>query len=127
MSGFGIASQSNDRRVFQQQQHIANLARLAQIDQLSLQAQTFAIINLPELDDRNHVAIEIIVPAIRNGANPPLSFISTPRVPRSCRALCDRAGTLTSYPDHADWSNHRNSRLGAVSAPTPGRGWSRES
>jgi hypothetical protein len=55
-----IASKRNDRRMFEQQQHVADLASLAQIDQLPLQPQSFCIIKLTELDDRNHVAIEII-------------------------------------------------------------------
>ena len=60
MSSFGIASKSDDGRMFQQQQHVSDLAGLAQIDRLPLQPKPFAIINLTELDDRNHVAIEII-------------------------------------------------------------------
>src|ERR1035437_8526054 len=34
------------------------------------------------------------------GGWPTLSRISFPRVPRSCRVFCDRAGLLTSYPQH---------------------------
>ena len=62
VSSFGIASEGDDGRMFQQQQHVADLASLAQIDQLPLQAQPFAIVKHAELDDRNHVAIEIIGP-----------------------------------------------------------------
>src|SRR5580700_11805651 len=58
----GIASKSNDWRMFEQQQHVANLASLAQIDQLSLDAKAFGIIDLAELDDRDHVTTEIIGP-----------------------------------------------------------------
>ena len=36
--------------MFEQQQHVADLARLTQIDELPLQAKTLAITNLPELD-----------------------------------------------------------------------------
>jgi hypothetical protein len=62
MSSFGIASKSDDGRVFQQQQHVSDLAGLAQIGRLPLQPKPFGIINLTELDDRNHVAVEIIGP-----------------------------------------------------------------
>jgi hypothetical protein len=62
VSSFGIAPKSDDGRMFQQQQHIWDLAGLAQINQLPLQPKSFAIINLTELDDRNHVAVEIIGP-----------------------------------------------------------------
>ena len=48
--------------MFEQQQHVANLASLAQIDQLSLRAKAFGIIELAELDDRDHVTAEIIGP-----------------------------------------------------------------
>ncbi len=48
--------------MFEQQQHVADLAGLAQIDQLPLQPKPFAIIKLAELDDGNHVAFEIIGP-----------------------------------------------------------------
>ena len=34
------------------------------------------------------------------GAGPPFHSSKLPRVPRSCRAFCDRAGILTSYPHH---------------------------
>lgn len=55
-----VPAQRNDRRVLQQKQHIADLSGLAQIDQLALQPEPFAVINFSELDDRNHVAIGII-------------------------------------------------------------------
>jgi hypothetical protein len=44
--------------VFEQQQHIADLSGLAQIDQLPLQPQSIAVINLAELDDTDHVDIK---------------------------------------------------------------------
>jgi hypothetical protein len=40
--------------VLEQQQHIADLSPLAQIDQPLLQAQTFGIVEGAELDDGNH-------------------------------------------------------------------------
>jgi len=55
MSGFGIASQGNDGRMFEQQQHVTDLSSLAQIDQLLLQAEAFGVVNLTELDDGNHL------------------------------------------------------------------------
>ena len=64
VGGFGVAAERDDGRVFEEQQHVAGLSRLAPIDQLPLQAQPLAIIKLPELNDRNHVAIEIIGPAV---------------------------------------------------------------
>jgi hypothetical protein len=67
ISSFGVAPESNDGRMFQQEQHVADLSRLAQIDQPPLQAQPFGITNLTELDDRNHVAIEIIGPQWKPG------------------------------------------------------------
>ena len=57
MDRLGVTSQRNDGRMFQQQQHVADLPSLAQIDQFPLQAQPFAIFKLPELDDRNQVTI----------------------------------------------------------------------
>src|ERR1700677_718375 len=60
MSGLGIASKCNDRRMFQQQQDVANVSSLAQIDQLLLQSKAFAIFNLTELTKRNHARVEII-------------------------------------------------------------------
>lgn len=41
--------------MFEQQQDVADLPRLAQIDQLPLQANAFGVIDLSELDYRNHV------------------------------------------------------------------------
>ena len=64
MSSPGIASKSNDGRVFQEKQRIPDLPSLAQVNYLPLQAQPFAVIKLTELDDRNHVALEIIGPAM---------------------------------------------------------------
>ena len=71
----GIASKRDDGGMFKQQKHIADLASLAQIDQLPLQPNPFAIINLTELDDRNHGGIEIIGPEWM------------PRTPRRCYVL----------------------------------------
>jgi hypothetical protein len=50
----GVASKGNDRRVFKQKQDIANLSRLAQFDQPTLQAQTLAVVDDAELDDGDH-------------------------------------------------------------------------
>ena len=49
--------------MLQQQKHIANLPGLAQMDQLLLQAQPVGIADNPEMDDGNHVVLEIIGPA----------------------------------------------------------------
>ena len=46
-----VPPERNHRRVLQQQQHIADHAGLAQLDQLLLQPKPFAIIHLTELDD----------------------------------------------------------------------------
>ncbi len=54
MSSFGVASESNNSRMLEQQQRIAYFTQFAQIDQFPLQAQPFAIINPPELDHGNH-------------------------------------------------------------------------
>jgi hypothetical protein len=43
--------------VFQQQQHVADPGRLAQINQFLLQAKAGSVIELTEFDDGNHVAI----------------------------------------------------------------------
>ena len=50
----GIASQRDDGRVFEQQQHVANLLCFAQLNQFLLQAQAFGVGESPELDDGNH-------------------------------------------------------------------------
>ena len=50
---------------FVPQSELQGLIRgLAQVNYLPLQAQPFAVIKLTELDDRNHVAPEIIGPAV---------------------------------------------------------------
>ena len=54
VGSLGVASEGDDGRVFEQQQHIADLSGLAQFDQPPLQAQTFAVVKHTELDDRNH-------------------------------------------------------------------------
>ena len=54
IGGFSVTSKGNDGRVFQQQQHIADLSCLPQIDQLPLQAQTFGVVKHPELDNGDH-------------------------------------------------------------------------
>src|SRR5882762_9326600 len=58
VGSLGIASKGDDGRVFEQQQHVANLPRLAQFDEPLLQAQTFAVVEDTELDDRNHVLLK---------------------------------------------------------------------
>ena len=54
VGSLGVASERDDRRVLEQQQHVADLSRLAQIDQRPLQTQTFAVVKRPELDNGNH-------------------------------------------------------------------------
>ncbi len=54
MSSFGIAPKSNDGRMFQQQQDVADPSSFAQFDQLSLQPKPFNVAEHPELDNRNH-------------------------------------------------------------------------
>src|ERR1035438_4875154 len=39
IGGFCVAPESDDRRVFEQQQNVANLFRFAQVDQLLLEAE----------------------------------------------------------------------------------------
>jgi hypothetical protein len=46
VGGFRVSAKSDYRRMLEQQQHIADLASLAQIDQLPLQPQAFAVVNL---------------------------------------------------------------------------------
>ncbi len=48
-----IAPESNDGGVLQQQQHIADLLRFSQLNQLLLQAQTGGVVNGAELDERD--------------------------------------------------------------------------
>ena len=78
VGSLGIASEGDHRRVFEQKQDIADLSGLAQINQLLLQANPFAIIDLAELDDRNHVASEIIGPQCSAGTLP--AVLSASRV-----------------------------------------------
>lgn len=59
VGSLGVASERDDGSVFEQQQHVADLACLAQLDQRTLQPQTFGVIDDAELDNRNH-AVEII-------------------------------------------------------------------
>src|SRR5712671_5040114 len=79
VGSLGVASQSNDGRVFEQKQHIAYLSRLAQFDQPLLQAQPFAVVKYAELGDRNHVAIEIIGPECSAGILPAVLSASRAR------------------------------------------------
>src|ERR1700686_2504629 len=79
VDSFRVASKRDDGRVLKQQQHVADLPRLAQFDELPLQAQTFAIVEYAELDDRNHVAIEIIGPQCSAGILPAVLSTSRPR------------------------------------------------
>jgi hypothetical protein len=48
--GFRIAAERDNRRMFKQQQHVADFFFLAQSDQLLLQAQAGGVINGAELD-----------------------------------------------------------------------------
>ena len=54
IGNLGVAPESDDGSALEQQQHIADLSPLAQIDQPLLQAQTFGIVEGAELDDGNH-------------------------------------------------------------------------
>src|ERR1700674_4664578 len=103
VSSFGVASKGDDGRMFEQKQDVANLPRLAQFDELPLQAQTFAIVEYAELDDRNHVAIEIIGPQCSAGILP--AVLSASRARRGGRG-------------HPPGSRRRYSR----GQPIPGRG-----
>ena len=47
----GVASQSNDRSVFQQQQNIADAILLTQFDEALLQAQAGGVVEGAELED----------------------------------------------------------------------------
>ena len=55
IGSFRIAPESDDGRMFEQQQHVADLLRFSQFDQLLLQAQTRGVINRTELDDRDQI------------------------------------------------------------------------
>lgn len=54
VGGARIASKSDDRRMFEQQQHVADLACFAQVNEFPLQAQPFRVIDASELHDGNH-------------------------------------------------------------------------
>ena len=54
VGSLGVASKGDDRRVFKQQQHIADPSQLPQFDQRPLQTQTFAVVKRTELDNGNH-------------------------------------------------------------------------
>ena len=72
-----IPAQRNHRRMFQQQEHVADLPGFAQLDEFFLKTQAVGISKLPELDNRNHVAIEIIglLPAL--SISGPTAAVST--------------------------------------------------
>ncbi len=53
IGSFRIAPESNDGGVFQQQQHVADLLRFSQFNQLLLQAQASGVVNGAELDERD--------------------------------------------------------------------------
>ena len=55
IGGFCVAPESDDRRVFEQQQNVANLFRFAQVDQLLLEAETRGVVNRAELDDSDQI------------------------------------------------------------------------
>jgi hypothetical protein len=55
ISGFGVAPESDDRRVFEQEQDVANLFRFAQLDELLLEAETGGVVNRAELDDSDQI------------------------------------------------------------------------
>jgi hypothetical protein len=70
--------------MFQQQQHVSDLPRLAQVNQLPLQTNPFSISKLSELDDRNHAAKEIIGPQCSAGIPPAVASVSaSARRPRT--------------------------------------------
>jgi hypothetical protein len=51
---FGIAAESDDWGVFEQQQNVTDAAFFAQFDQASLQAQACGVVDGAELEDRDH-------------------------------------------------------------------------
>lgn len=55
IGGFCVAPESDDRRVFEQQQNVANLVRFAQVDQLLLEEETSGVVNGTELDERDQI------------------------------------------------------------------------
>ena len=81
----------------QQQQHVSDLAGLAQINQLPLQPKPFAIINLTELDDRNHVAIEIIGPQRSAGILPAVLNLGASQGPHEAGQLHPCGNTAFSF------------------------------
>jgi hypothetical protein len=54
VGGFGVAAESDDGRVLDQEEDVADLFLFAQIDQLLLEAQAFGVVEGSELDDGNH-------------------------------------------------------------------------
>src|ERR1700735_1686231 len=55
IGGFGVAPESDDRRVFEQEQDVANLFRFAQLDELLLEAETSGGVHRAELDDSDQI------------------------------------------------------------------------
>jgi hypothetical protein len=51
---FGIAAESDDWGVFEQQQNVTDAAFFAQFDQALLQAQACGVVDGAELEDRDH-------------------------------------------------------------------------
>ena len=49
-----VAAESDDRRVFEQQQDIADAAFFAQVDEALLQAEAGGVVNRSELEDGDH-------------------------------------------------------------------------
>ena len=56
VGSFRIAPESDDGGVLQQQQHVADLVRFSQFNQLLLQSHTGGVINGAELDERDQCA-----------------------------------------------------------------------
>ena len=57
VGGFRVAAQGDDRRVFEQQQDVADLLFFAQCDELLLQAQAGGVVDGAELDDGDQNSI----------------------------------------------------------------------
>ena len=54
LAGVRIAAQGDDRRVLDEEQHVADAILLAELDQSLLQAQSGCVIAAAEIEDGDH-------------------------------------------------------------------------
>ena len=56
----GVAAQGDDRRMLDEEQHVANALLLAELDERLLQAQSGCVIAAAEIEDGNHARTRIL-------------------------------------------------------------------